>query len=52
MSEFVRVRHSRAGGNTAWEIAREANNVAVSLRENYSVYWIPACAGMTRVGIL
>ncbi|MFZ2302628.1 MAG: hypothetical protein WAW10_12275 [Gallionella sp.] len=43
-------RHSRAGGNPAKQTRREADKTIVfgSLRENYSINWIPACAGMTQ----
>jgi hypothetical protein len=42
-------RHSRAGGNPAIQIFREADNTSILSRyaEDFFLDWIPACAGMT-----
>jgi len=41
-ASFPRRRESRQ-----LNIPRSGQNLVVSLRDNQSIHWIPACAGMT-----
>jgi hypothetical protein len=42
------LRHSRAGGNPVIKNSQSEQNLGVvPLHGDYSINWIPACAGMT-----
>jgi len=41
------LRHTGAGRYPAIRRTREADKTVVPLREDYSIKWIPASAGMT-----
>jgi len=45
-ASFPRRRESRQ-----LNIPRSGQNLVVSLRDNQSIHWIPACAGMTELAM-